>query len=252
MNARILTLLIAFAASPAQAGNAEPEANPRSGAPTEWGEALDLDLLFGQVLIDRLEASRTNDQNGYVWDAQAWYGGDFNKIWVKTEGEGIQGQAPEAGDVEVLYSRNVAAFWDLQAGIRYDARPKPERAALALGVQGLAPYLFEVDATAYLREGGLLSASFQAEYDLLLTQRVVLQPRIEFSLQSEDDLPTGTGAGLTSSALGIRLRYEIRREFAPYIGFSWGQAYGETATLRRAAGEATSSNALVVGIRAWF
>ena len=252
MNTRILTLLIALTVSPAQAGNDDAQTNPRSGAPAEWGEAMNLGMLFGQVLFDRLEAGYADAEDNYAWDAQAWYGGDYHKLRLKTEGEGRQGEPVESADLELLYSRNVAAYWDLQAGLRHDFEPAPSRSHLAVGVQGMAPYLFEVDATAYLREDGLFSAALEAEYCLLLTQRLILQPRLEFALQAEDDPERATGAGLTGTELGIRLRYEIRREFAPYIGFNWSQSYGRTADLRRADGEATSSNALVVGVRAWF
>lgn len=241
---------VVFAQS-AMATDPAPDRDPRSHAPASFPDAMDLDMLFGAVLFDRLEASFADAADTYTWDAQAWYGGDFNKIWLKTEGDGAQGEPVEEADIELLYSRNVAAFWDVQAGIRYDLRPQPEQAHLAVGLQGLAPYMFELNTTAYLREDGLLSATLEAEYELLFTQRLILQPRVELSVQGEDE-DSGIGAGLTTSQAGIRLRYELRREFAPYVGFSWTQKYGDTADAARAAGEASSINAVVVGIRAWF
>ena len=247
----ILSICAALLTGTAAATDPAPDRDPRSHAPASFPDAMDLDMLFGAVLFDRLEASFADEADTYRWDAQAWYGGDFNKVWLKTEGEGAQGEPVEEADVELLYSRNVAAFWDFQAGVRYDLRPQPEQAHLAVGFQGMAPYMFEVNATAYLREDGLFSAAFEAEYDLLITQRLILQPRVELALHGEDE-DSGIGAGVTSSQAGIRLRYELRREFAPYIGFSWTQKYGDTADAARAAGEPTSINALVVGIRAWF
>ncbi len=241
----------AFTSGTSLAAESSTDRNPRSHAPAAWPEAMDLNMRFSKVMFDRLEAGFGDEADTWLWDAQAWYGGDFHKLWIKTEGGAVQGEALEEADVELLYSRNVAAFWDFQAGIRYDLKPSPERAHLAIGVQGLAPYMFEIDATAYLREDGLPSARVEAEYDLLITQRLILQPRFEGVLQGHDS-DAGTDAGLASTQLDIRLRYEFVREFAPYIGFSWTQKYGDVAAQARRSGEPGASNAIVLGLCAWF
>ncbi len=153
---------------------------------------------------------------------------------------------------ELLYSRNITTFWDVQAGIRHDFRPEPTRTFAAFGVQGLAPLWFEVEATAYVSEDGDLSASLEAEYDLLLSQRLILQPRFETSIAVQEVEEYGIGQGINDIVLGLRLRYEISRKFAPYIGISWTQKIGETADLAETEGEDTNVTSLVIGVRGWF
>lgn len=255
MNAPIIrTVLLCGALLATTPGRAADDGatNPRSGAPAELGEAMNLSMRFHKVLFDRLEAAYADEGNAWRWDAQGWYGGDYHKLWVKAEGEAAFGEPVEEAELQLLYSRNVAAFWDFQAGLRYDLRPRPGKAHLALGFQGLAPYLFEVDAAAFLREDGLLSARLEAEYDLLITQRLILQPRMALSAQANGDPDRDVGAGLTGSQFGLRLRYEIRRELAPYLGLSWSFRHGDAAREARAAGEPTAIDAFVVGLRAWF
>lgn len=186
------------------------------------------------------------------WDAQGWVGGDFNRLWLKTEGEYAIDGSLEQAELQVLYSRLITPFWNLQAGARYDARPEPTRGFAALGLQGLAPYVFEVDAAVFLSHEGELSARLEAEYSLLLTQRLILQPSAELNLAAQEVEELGSGAGLSDVELGLRLRYEIVREFAPYVGVSWERKVGETADLARRSGEDVDTVKFVAGVRFWF
>ena len=186
------------------------------------------DPLTYKVMIDKLELRATDGPDPWVLDADAWVGYDLNKFWFKTEVEYVDGDTEEA-EVQFLYSRAIAPFWDFQAGWRRDIRPEPERDFLALGFKGLAPYLFEVDAGFFFGESGQVGARLDAEYEYMITQKWVLSPELEMNLYSEDDEEVGIGSGLSDMELGLRLRYEIRREFAPYIGINWSKSFGQTA-----------------------
>jgi copper resistance protein B len=204
------------------------------------------------VLFDRLEYRAVDGRDGYAWDAEGWYGGDYNRVWLKTEGEGEFGGHVESAEVQALYSRAVNPWFNLQAGVRYDIRPKPDRAHLVLGVQGLAPYWFEVDAAAFLSNRGDLTARLEAEYDQRITNRLILQPRVEFDLAAQDVPELGIGAGLSSAEAGLRLRYEIKREFAPYVGVQYERRFDKTADFARSAGDDVGGWAVLVGLRSWF
>ncbi len=209
-------------------------------------------MKTNKVLIDQLEAKLRNGRDGYAWDAQAWYGGDIDKLWLKTEGEGAFGEAVEGAEVQALWSHAIDPWFDLQLGARHDFRPDPERTHLVVGVQGLAPYWFEVDAAAFVSNKGDVTARLEAEYDLRITQKLILQPRVELDLSLQDVPEIGIGSGLSSGELGARLRYEIRPEFAPYVGLEYERAFGDTADFRRAAGEKAGGLSLLVGLRTWF
>ena len=209
-------------------------------------------MTVSKVLVDQLEAKIRNGRDGYAWDAQAWYGRDIDKLWLKTEGEGEFGERVENAEVQALWSHAIDPWFDLQAGIRYDFRPDPSRAYLVLGVQGLAPYWFEVDAAAFVSEKGDISARAEAEYDLRFTQKLILQPRIEFDLALQDVPEIGIGSGLSTAELGARLRYEVRPQFAPYVGIEYERAFRDTADFRRAAGEDRGGWSLLLGLRTWF
>lgn len=209
------------------------------------------DPLLYKVMIDKLEVRNTDGPNPLVLDADAWIGYDLNKFWFKTEVEHVDGKTEEA-EVQFLYSRAIATFWDFQAGWRRDIKPKPNRDSLALGFKGLAPYLFEVDAGLFIGESGQIGARLDAEYEYLFTQRLILSPEIEMSLNSKNDQEVGIGSGLSAMELGLRLRYEVRREFAPYIGVNWTKKFGQTADFARDEGEDTSDVQFVLGIRSWF
>lgn len=204
------------------------------------------------VLVDRLETVLESGRDGYVWDAQGWYGSDLDKLWIKTEGEGRFGGPAEEAELQVLWSRAVTPWFDAQAGVRYDFRPDPGRAHLVLGLQGLMPYLFEVDAAAFVSEEGDVSARLEAEYDLRVTQRLVVQPRAELELAVQDVPELGIGSGVNDLELGLRLRYEVVPELAPYVGLEWTRSFGETADFARAEGEDTSDMVFVAGATFWF
>lgn len=217
---------------------------------TALADAEDDPLLF-KLMIDKLEWRAADGPDPIVWDADAWLGKDLNKLWLKTEGEYRDG-ATEAAYGELLYSRAISPYWDLQAGWRHDYSPDAERDWFALGLKGLAPYWFEVDATLYAGGNGALFARLNTEYEFMLTQRLVLSPELELTAFSAEDPLRGVGSGLSDLELGLRLRYEIRREFAPYIGVNWEKKLGGTADLAGEHGEPTSDLQFVIGVRAWF
>jgi copper resistance protein B len=211
---------------------------------------MDDTSAFGMFRMDQLEWQEVDDRDALVWDAQAWYGNDFTKLWLKSEGERVAGEYD--GRAELYVNRVAARWWDLQVGVRQDFSEGPSRTWAALGIQGLAPYWFEVEATAYVGEQGRLAAVFSGDYEILLTQRLILQPKLELDLYSKDDPDNGIGSGLAESELALRLRYEIRREFAPYVGVAWSRLYGGTADFARAEGHDTNDVQLVAGLRFWF
>ncbi|MCE2510562.1 MAG: copper resistance protein B [Alphaproteobacteria bacterium] len=202
---------------------------------------------------ERLEY-RSNEGSGLLfWDAEGWYGGDIHKLWVKTEGEyRFEADELEGAEVQVLYSRAIAPYFDLQAGLRYDFRPDPSKTYGVLGIEGLAPYWFEIDAAMFVSEDGDVSANLEAEYEILLTQRLILQPRIEFNFAVQDVREIGVGSGLSEVEAGLRLRYEIERKAAPYIGVSWNRKVGDTADFARDEGEDVESVSFVAGFQLWF
>lgn len=207
------------------------------------------DHTFSKVMVDELEYT-AGREGGYRWNAEAWVGGDINRAVFKTEGEG--GRNLHEAEVQALYSRAIGPYFDVQAGVRYDIKPDPSRAYAVLGLEGLAPYWFEMDAAAFLSDRGDLLARFGASYDQLITQRLVLQPHAELNFAAQDMRAQGIGGGLSNMELGLRLRYEVRREFAPYVGVSYTRKTGKTADFARAAGDEVDDAAFVVGVRAWF
>jgi copper resistance protein B len=209
--------------------------------------------MFAVFQADRFEYQAIEGEDFMLWDVMAWIGRDYNKLYLESEGSWlVDAEEFEELEVELLYGRSIDAFWDLQLGVRHDFEPNPERTFAAVGIQGLAPQWFEVDATVYVSEDGDLSAGLEAEYDLLLTQRLIVQPRLETALAVQQVEEYGVGQGFNDVELGLRLRYEIRREIAPYIGVSWKRKLGETADLAEKEGEDTDTTAFVAGIRFWF
>ena len=209
-------------------------------------------FLGGKVLIDRLEYRAQDGKDGYAWEGEGWYGGDYDRLWLKTEGEGGFGGPLESAEVQALWSHALDPWFNLQAGIRYDIRPKPDRAHLAVGIQGLVPYFFEVDAAVFLSDRGDLTARVEAEYDQRITNRLILQPRVEFNMAAQDVPSIGVGNGLSSIEAGFRLRYEFVPEFAPYLGLEYERSLGKTADFARMAGDDVGGLAFVAGVRAWF
>ncbi|GAA0869128.1 copper resistance protein B [Brevundimonas basaltis] len=210
------------------------------------------DIHTTAVIVDRLEAG-FGDERTWLWDVQGWSGGDINRFWWKSEGEGHVDDGLEEAELQALYSRAVSPFWDVQAGVRQDFRPDGEdRTHLVLGVQGLAPHWWEVDAAAFLSTEGDLTARVEAEYDQRITQRLILQPRFEIDISANDIPELEIGPGLSSVEAGLRLRYEFHKEFAPYVGVEWSRALGDSADYIEARGGEVDDTRLVVGLRAWF
>lgn len=209
------------------------------------------ETLMGGIMVNRLERAKTGSNVISVYDLQAAVGKDYDKLVLKAEGEVEEGKLHEAR-TELLWSHAVDAYWDAQLGVRQDSGVRPGRSWLAFGVQGLAPYWFELDATVYAGEEGRTALRLGAEYELLITQRLVLQPRLEANIYGKEDAARELGSGLSSLVAGLRLRYEIRREFAPYIGVDWSSKYGGTADYASAAGAETKDTLVVAGLRMWY
>lgn len=205
---------------------------------------------YWKVMANTAEFQARPGEDGFGWDGEAWYGGDLNRLVVKSEGETAAGHV-EAAEVQVLYSRAVTHMFDLQAGVRHDLEPGSLTWA-TVGFEGMAPYWIDVEGALFLSEDGDLAARLEGSYDLRLTQRLVLQGRAEAELSAQDIPAAGVGAGLSEAELGLRLRYEIRRNFAPYVGVAHERRFGAAADLARAAGERASETSLVLGLRAWF
>ncbi|MGK6320896.1 copper resistance protein B [Sphingomonas sp. DT-204] len=207
---------------------------------------------FRQVMVDIAEYRPRRGKDGYRWDGEAWIGGDIDRFWLKSEGEGRFGDHVESAEVQALYSRAVDPYWNLQAGVRQDLGRRPRRTYAVLGIEGLAPYWFEVEGSLFLSDKGDLLARAEGYYDQRITQNLVLQPRAELDFAFQDVPENAIGSGLSSAELGLRLRYERVREFAPYAGVSWERKLGRTADFARGRGEDTGGANFVLGIRTWF
>ena len=201
---------------------------------------------------ERLEYRSGGGDPLFLWDVQGWYGGDRDKLWLKSEGEALFDGGLEDAELQALYSRAIGGYFDLQAGVRRDFGPGPSRTYGVFGVEGLAPYLFEIDAAAFVSGHGDVTARIEVEYEFLLSQRLIFQPRTELEFAAQDVPELGIGSGLSSAEVGARLRYEIKREFAPYIGVSWSRDVGATADFTRAGGEDPGSVSFIAGVRTWF
>ncbi|MBA3034236.1 MAG: copper resistance protein B [Gammaproteobacteria bacterium] len=210
------------------------------------------DLNFSQFVVERLEHVRDRDkQTLTVYDARAWIGGDYNRLVVKAEGEVKSGRIQESR-TELLWGHAIAPFWDTQLGIRHDDGGGPGRTWAAVGIEGLAPYWFDVEATAYLGENGRTALRLGASYEALLTQKLILQPRFEANFYGKADPANEIGSGLSSTNVSLRLRYEVSKKFAPYVGVEWSNKHRGTADFAAAAGERTRDTRLVAGVRFWF
>ena len=205
-----------------------------------------------KVMSNFLEHEVGPGADRYRWDVEGWYGGDINRFVFKTEGEGAWRGGVELAEVQGLYSRAIGRYTDLQVGIRHDFEPGPSKTYATVGVEALVPYWFEAEAALFLSEDGDLRARLEGTYDLRLTQRLVLQPQAELGFAAQDIREIGVGSGVTHAEVGLRLRYEIRREFAPYVGLAFERSLGRSADFDRAAGERVENTSFVVGLRAWF
>ena len=207
---------------------------------------------IGQVFFNLAEYQFRNGRDGYEWNGEAWYGGDISRLWLKSEGDGTFGQPLDRAEVQALYSHAIGPYFNLQGGVRYDFKPNPSRVYATAGVEGLAPYLFELEGALFLSNKGELLARAEGYYDQRITQRLILQPRAELNFAAQSSRDIQVGSGLSDAELGVRLRYEIRREFAPYIGVQYSRAFGKTRSYLRDAGEDAGGWEFVAGVRTWF
>ncbi len=204
------------------------------------------------VLFNLAEYRVQKGRDAYRWEGEAWIGGDINRFVLKTEGEGTVGHGVETAEVRALYSRAIDPWFNLQAGVRHDFEPGRAANYATVGIEGLAPYFIRVEGALFLSDRGNVLARLETSYDERITQRLILQPRAELNFAAQDVRANRIGSGLSEVELGLRLRYEIRREFAPYIGISWEGRTGDSARFARAAGDRARATSLAVGVRAWF
>jgi copper resistance protein B len=229
---------------------AVPQPAPQTHA--EWPPAVNDNMAFRHVLFDQLEGRTTGSDNQLRWDGQGWIGTDMNRLWIKSEGfAGANGVSD--GDHEALYDRPIphTRYFDAQAGVRADGDSNPTRVWTALGVEGLAPYFFNIEPTFYIRDSGHVAGRINGSWDLFVTQRWVVQPQAELNFYSKDDRARQTGSGLSDIDAGIRLRYEVTRKINPYLGWAYDGKYGNSALYTRQSGEATGNSSFVFGLRVW-
>lgn len=209
--------------------------------------------LFYKVMLDRFERDFTDKGNFNYIDAQAWVGSSTNRLWLKGEVARSNGHTDDA-NLEAYFSHAISAYWDAQIGERHDfsTRDTPSRDWLGIGIQGLAPYKFDTDITAYIGTAGRTALRLTSEYDFFITQRLIFWPEVELNLYGKDDPQRNLGNGLANSRIALRLRYEIQREFAPYVGVQWTRKYDGTASYARQSGVAVSDMQIVAGIRIWW
>jgi copper resistance protein B len=225
-----------------------PGGDPNSSAP--FGSPVDDEHVWVHAILDQFEG-RFGSENGLRWDGQAWTGTDTHRLWLKSEGELQNGKVSD-GQHEILYDTPISTYFDLQTGLRYDLDKQAGRGWAAFGIEGLSQYFFHVSATAYASDTGHFGGKLFGSYDLLITQRLILQPEIELNLYTKADPKRLVGPGLSDIDTGLRLRYEISRKFAPYVGLSYGKRFGQTGRLAAAAGEKKDLLRFALGVRAWF
>ncbi|MBB4838728.1 copper resistance protein B [Sphingomonas kyeonggiensis] len=246
------------------AGNATaPAPVPGRAADRFWGAEAMADaqravrmehggMALSKVMLDLAEVQLRSGETGYRWQGEGWWGGDIHRLWIKSQGEGVFRKGIDSAEVQALYGRAIDPYWNLQAGVRQDLGRGPRRTWAVLAVEGLAPYWFDLEGSVFLSGKGDVRARIEGSYDQRITQSLILQPRAELNLSAQDMPANGVGAGLSSAELGLRLRYERVREFAPYVGVSWERSFGRTADYARARGDGTGGVSFVAGVRAWF
>jgi copper resistance protein B len=227
------------------------EQDRKAAFPDVGGHAVHDTAMNYQVLFDQLEWQSGGHASDVNVDTRGWVGRDRDRFWFRAEGNSDDGRVGEA-QAHALYGRQFARWWDVVAGVRQDFSPGPQRTWAALGVQGLSPYWFDIEATAYVGASGRTHARLEVQYELLITNRLVLQPLVELEIVGKSDPERGVGSGVSESEAGFRLRYEFRRELAPYIGLVWNNKWGKTADFARAAGENIRGARFVSGLRLWF
>jgi copper resistance protein B len=242
-----IAVVIAFASivpARAQTAGADPNVADPFGSPVED------QFVWFHAILDQFEG-RFGNENSFRWEGEAWTGTDTHRLWLKSEGE-LANSKLEDGQQEAYYATPISTYFDLQIGARYDLDARPGRGWGAIGVEGLAPNFFRVAATAYASDRGHFAAKFEGNFDLLLTQRLILQPSIELNLYSKDDPKRLVGSGFSDLDVGLRLRYEISRKFAPYVGLIYEKKFGQTGRYAAASGENTDAMRIAVGVRAWY
>src|SRR5262249_26057756 len=254
MSARIIPVAAALCtfAAPVLAETPAADAQSTLGmASCETQPVMDRGI-FAHAIFNQLEGRWNGSNTQFRWDGQGWIGTDYDKLWIKSEGTLQSSGTVDDGQQQFLYSRAVTTYFDLQGGLRSDIDSRPTRNWGALGIQGLAPYFFDLEVTGFVSGQGHLAAKLEASYDLLITQRLILQPQIELNVYSKSDPARLVGAGFSDIDTGLRLRYEFSRKFAPYIGVVYQGKFGQTANFARATGERTSDMRFAFGVRLWF
>ena len=208
--------------------------------------------IFAHAILNELEGRFNGGNPEFRWEGQGWVGTDYDKLWIKSEGTLQSNGTLDDGQQQFLYARAITTFFDLQGGLRSDIDSRPTRNWAAFGIQGLAPYFFDVEVTGFVSGEGHLAAKLEGSYDLLITERLILQPQIELNVYSKADPARLVGAGFSDIDTGIRLRYEFERKFAPYIGVVYAGKFGQTASLARQVGESTGEVRFALGVRVWF
>ncbi len=209
------------------------------------------DPILTKLMLDKFEVGFAKGPNPITWEGGLWIGKDLNKLWFKTEGEHVSGEI-EGSENQLLFSHAISTFWDLQAGWRHDTVPGTSRDYAQIGIQGLAPYFVETDANLSFGKNSQVKLNFNFEYEMMLTQKLVLSPEFGFNAYAKDDKAMGVGSGLSDASAGLRLRYEVKREFAPYIGVNWSKKFGKTADFITDEGGDSSETMFVAGVRIWY
>jgi copper resistance protein B len=248
-----LSLLSLLEARSSGAQTASPPLPTADGKHPDWGPPVRDNQVLAHALFEQLEGRSIDSSQMLRWDAQGWMGTDMNRLWIKSEGFS-DGREMSDGDQEALYDRPIPRmrYFDAQVGVRADLDSGPRRAWAAVGVEGLAPWFFEFAPTLYIRDGGHIAGRVESSWELNITQRLVLEPQAELNFYSKDDESRKIGSGLADLDGGVRVRYEIRRKFAPYVGFAYSGGYNGTATYERQAGEAVNNRSFVFGLRTWY
>ena len=245
-----VTITAGFVLLPLAAQSQAVGTNPTKSAHSSVA-AMNDDRIWVHGILDQIEGRFGTNNNTFHWRGEAWAGTDTHRVWFKSEGE-VAGREVEDGQQEIYYSRPISPFFDIKIGARYDLDSSHGRGWGALGIEGLAPYFLHVSVSGYVSDQGHVAAKLEGSYDLLLTQRLILQPELEMNLYSKRDPSRRIGAGLSDIDTGVRLRYEITRKFAPYIGVAYQRKVGQTADYAASSGERTDNLSLLVGLRLWF
>lgn len=232
---------------------APPSLAQQQPTQSAWPQPVHNDLNFGYAALNQNEWRTGNGDSTYRWEGEGWYGGNLNRAWFKSEGNlNTDTGALDEAETQALYSRAISRFFNLQAGARYNFDPVPSRGWATFGIEGLAPLYWEIGLYGFVSDSGHYSARLEGSYDLYITQRLVLQPQFELNFYTKSDPRSGIGAGLSDLDSGLRLRYEIRRQFAPYVGMTYEKKYGQSAHFARTEGGAVEELRFVAGIRVWY